>query len=157
MYTRNGATQTARTWNSHGAWVLIADVSKLTVGSSFIGRLIHLPMKMEPLVSSETSAIRTQTPGNYPKRNKLKCFWSLRAPVFCSTYCRAVCKMGNLVQQDKQCMYKPNSEGRSRNPLCCRRAICITYSDCVSVALFIQHASRVCFVTLSAVACLTVP
>ena len=28
-------------------------------------------MKMEPLVSSETSAIRTQTPGNYPKRNKL--------------------------------------------------------------------------------------
>jgi len=28
-------------------------------------------MKMEPIVSSETSAIRTQTPGNYPKRNKL--------------------------------------------------------------------------------------
>jgi len=25
----------------------------------------------EPIVSSETSAIRTQTPGNYPKRNKL--------------------------------------------------------------------------------------
>ena len=32
---------------------------------------IHLPMKMEPIVSSETSAIRTQTEGNYPKRNKL--------------------------------------------------------------------------------------
>ena len=32
--------------------------------------VIHLPMKMEPIVSSETSAIRTQTPGNYPKRNK---------------------------------------------------------------------------------------
>ena len=31
----------------------------------------HLPMKMEPAVSSETSAIRTPTPGNYPKRNKL--------------------------------------------------------------------------------------
>jgi len=30
-------------------------------------------MKMEPIVSSETSAIRTQTPGNYPKRNKLHC------------------------------------------------------------------------------------
>jgi len=28
------------------------------------------PMKMEPTVSSETWA-RTQTPGNYPKRNKL--------------------------------------------------------------------------------------
>jgi len=32
---------------------------------------IHLPMRMEPTVSSETSAIRTQTPGNYPKRNTL--------------------------------------------------------------------------------------
>jgi len=32
---------------------------------------IHLPTKMEPIVSSEMSAIRTQTPGNYPKRNKL--------------------------------------------------------------------------------------
>ena len=30
---------------------------------------IHLPMKMEPIRSSETSAIKTQTPGNYPKRN----------------------------------------------------------------------------------------
>ena len=28
-------------------------------------------MKMEPIVSSEMSAIRTQTPGNYPKRNKV--------------------------------------------------------------------------------------
>jgi len=28
-------------------------------------------MKLEPIVSSETSAIRTQTPVNYPKRNKL--------------------------------------------------------------------------------------
>jgi len=32
---------------------------------------ISLPMKMEPIVSSETSAIKSQTPGNYPKRNKL--------------------------------------------------------------------------------------
>jgi len=29
-------------------------------------------MKMESIVSSETSALRTQTPGNYPKRNKLQ-------------------------------------------------------------------------------------
>jgi len=28
-------------------------------------------MKMEPIMSAETSAIRNQTPGNYPKRNKL--------------------------------------------------------------------------------------
>jgi len=31
-------------------------------------------MKMEPIVSSETSAIRTQTPGNYPKRNNLQIY-----------------------------------------------------------------------------------
>ena len=30
-------------------------------------------MKMEPIRSSETSAIKTQTPGNYPKRNILQC------------------------------------------------------------------------------------
>jgi len=29
-------------------------------------------MKLEPIVSSETSAFRTQTPGNYPKRSKLQ-------------------------------------------------------------------------------------
>ena len=29
-------------------------------------------MKMEPTASSETSAVRTQTPGDYPKRNKLR-------------------------------------------------------------------------------------
>ena len=29
-------------------------------------------MKMEPIRSSETSAIKTQTPGNYPKRNRLQ-------------------------------------------------------------------------------------
>jgi len=28
-------------------------------------------MKMKPIVSSETSATKSQTPGNYPKRNKL--------------------------------------------------------------------------------------
>jgi len=34
----------------------------------------YLPMKMEPIVSSETSAVKTQTPGNYPKRNKLQAY-----------------------------------------------------------------------------------
>ena len=32
---------------------------------------IHLPMKKELIEGSETSAIRTQTPGNYPKENIL--------------------------------------------------------------------------------------
>jgi hypothetical protein len=33
---------------------------------------IYLPMKMEPIRISETSAIKTQTPGNYPKRKILR-------------------------------------------------------------------------------------
>jgi len=32
---------------------------------------IHLPMKMEPIEGSETSAFKPQTPGNYPKENIL--------------------------------------------------------------------------------------
>jgi len=42
-------------------------------------------MKMEPIVSSETSAIRTQTPGNYPKRNNLHLEHgeSLRTRIYC--------------------------------------------------------------------------
>ena len=55
---------------------------------------IHLPMKMEPIVSSETSAIRTQTPGNYPKRNKLQpifCVLVLIQAVICTT---AECSVG---------------------------------------------------------------
>jgi hypothetical protein len=35
-------------------------------------RFIHLPMKMEPIEGSETSDIRTNTPGNYPKENILQ-------------------------------------------------------------------------------------
>ena len=38
------------------------------LGNSFF---IHLPLKMEPIEGSETSAFRTQTPGNYPKENTL--------------------------------------------------------------------------------------
>ena len=30
-----------------------------------------MPMKMEPIETSETSATRTQTPGNYPKENTI--------------------------------------------------------------------------------------
>ena len=41
--------------------------------------LHHLPMKMEQIESSETSATRTQTPGNYPKENNtFKTWWELK-------------------------------------------------------------------------------
>jgi len=58
--------------------VLIADVSELSISSIFIDRwmkyevyFIYLPMKMELIEGSETSAISTVTPGNYPKENIL--------------------------------------------------------------------------------------
>ena len=37
--------------------------------SGYLLFFIHMPMKMEPIEGSETSAIRTKTPGNYPKEN----------------------------------------------------------------------------------------
>jgi len=37
---------------------------------------------------------------------------------------------------------KPNNEVRSLNHVCRVKAISITYFECVSVALFIQHAKR---------------
>jgi hypothetical protein len=47
------------------------------------------------------------------------------------------------LKQDRQCTYKRNIEARSRNHFCRVKAISITYSQCVSVSLDIQHAKRV--------------
>jgi uncharacterized membrane protein YwzB len=49
-----------------------------------------------------------------------------------------------------------NTEGRSRNHYCCGKAISITYCECVSVALVIQHAKRMRCIILSSMACLAV-
>jgi hypothetical protein len=51
------------------------------------------------------------------------------------------------------------AETRSRNHCCRGKPICITHSECVSVALVIQHAQRMCNVVhvLSYVACLALP
>jgi hypothetical protein len=48
-------------------------------------------------------------------------------------------------------MYKHNNEARSRNQ--CGKAVSITHSDCVSVALDIQQVERMRRVELSSVAC----
>jgi hypothetical protein len=48
-----------------GVSVLIADVSEHYIGSILKGK--DLPLKMEPIQCSETSAIRTETPGKHPK------------------------------------------------------------------------------------------
>jgi hypothetical protein len=63
-----------------------------------------------------------------------------------------------LHYEDRHCtLLKRNFRARSRNHCCRGKAIRITYSECVSVALFIQHAIRMRRITLSSVACLAVP
>jgi hypothetical protein len=44
--------------------------------------------------------------------------------------------------------YKRNTDAHSRNH-CCERGVSITYSECVSVALVIQHVMRMRRVLLS--------
>jgi hypothetical protein len=57
-----------------------------------------------------------------------------------------------------QAMYvQRNTEARSRNQCCRGKAINVTYSECVSVALVIQHAKGMRCIILSSVACLALP
>jgi hypothetical protein len=56
--------------------------------------------------------------------------------------------------QDGQYTYKRNIEARSRNHCCRGKAISITYSEGVLVALVIQHARRIRRIILSPVTCL---
>ena len=53
------------------------------------------------------------------------------------------------INKDRQCTDKRKTEERSRNDRCRRKAISITYSQCVSVALVIQHAKRMRRIILS--------
>ena len=54
-------------------------------------------------------------------------------------------------------MYNRNIEVRSRNHRCHGKAVSITYYECVSVALGIQHIARMrCIISLPVV-CLIVP
>jgi hypothetical protein len=57
----------------------------------------------------------------------------------------------------KKCTYKHKIEALSYNHCCRGKAISITYSECVSVALVIQHAKRMRRIILSTMACLAVP
>jgi hypothetical protein len=54
-------------------------------------------------------------------------------------------------------MNKRNIEARSRNHCCREKAVSITYSECVSVALVIQHAMRMRRIILSSVSGLALP
>ena len=46
------------------------------------------------------------------------------------------------VKRDRQLTHKSNIEAHRRNHCCSGKAIGIAYSECVSVALVIQHAMR---------------
>ena len=60
-------------------------------------------------------------------------------------------------KQDRQCTYKRNIEALSRNYYCPGKALIITYSERVSVALVIQRAKRMRRIILSSVGCLALP
>ena len=61
------------------------------------------------------------------------------------------------MKQGRQCTYERNNEARSPNHCCRKKAVRITYSECVSVALGIQHAKRMRRIILSSVACPDLP
>ena len=64
--------------------------------------------------------------------------------------------MQRQVQGWEKCLFL-QYEARSCYPRCRGKAIVITYSECVSVALGIQHALRMLRTILSSVACLVLP
>jgi hypothetical protein len=54
-----------------------------------------------------------------------------------------------LTNVTRQAMYvQRNSDVRSRNHCCRGKAISITYSECVSVALVIKHAERMRYIVI---------
>jgi hypothetical protein len=78
-----------------------------------------------------------------PQSQPFKALWLLYVP------------QGLTFKQERQCTY--NVTLSSRNHCCSKKAVSITYSQCVSVALVIQHAKRMRRIILSSVACLAVP
>lgn len=59
--------------------------------------------------------------------------------------------------EDRWCTNKRNTEALSRNQFWRGKAISVAYSECMFVALLIQHAKRVRRVLLLSVACLVQP
>jgi hypothetical protein len=57
-------------------------------------------------------------------------------------------------RQDRKCTYKSNIEARSRNQCCSGKAISITQSEDLSVALRMQHVKRMRRIVLSSAVCL---
>jgi hypothetical protein len=60
-------------------------------------------------------------------------------------------------EHDTQCTYKPDNEPRSRNHCYRGKAKSVTNSECLSVALVIQHAKCMRRIILASVPCLVLP
>jgi hypothetical protein len=60
-------------------------------------------------------------------------------------------------QQERHSTNKRNTDAHSRNQCCQGTAYSITYSECVSIALVIQHAKSMRRIILSSVACRPLP
>jgi len=58
--------------------------------------------------------------------------------------------------EDRQCMYERNIGARSCNHCCNGKTMRITFCECLSVALVIQHAMRMRRIIVPSVACLAV-
>ena len=63
---------------------------------------------------------------------------------------------GQKWEQERQCTYKCNTGARSCY-CCCHGRASITYSECVSVALVIQHKTHMPCILLYSVACPALP
>jgi BarA-like signal transduction histidine kinase len=63
-------------------------------------------------------------------------------------------KVGTSVLRQRQAVYvERNIEARSCSHCCSGKAISVTYSECVSLPLGIQHAMRISHFILSSEAC----
>jgi hypothetical protein len=73
-----------------------------------------------------------------------------------TTHFASIIKFNLCGEARRQCTYKGNIEVRSRNNFYRGRTLSTTYSECVSVALVMQHAKRTRRILLSYVACVAV-
>jgi hypothetical protein len=81
------------------------------------------------------------------EKGKIRCLFCGNPNVFHDS-------SGRSLATTRQAVYLyHNNEARSYNLCCGKKAICITYSECVFVDLGIQHAMRMHRTVMSSVAC----
>jgi hypothetical protein len=79
-----------------------------------------------------------------------------RTVLFISLLIMSELSSDRMYKQERQCTCKRNVEALSYKHCCSGKAISITYSECVSVALDIQHAKCMHRIILSSLSSLTV-